>query len=216
MVSVRMFSFPLGPGWQLPFQTSESGVHIPHWWPTLRERKPWLQPTDTLVKIISWGHQGAQQHQHQIRVPARRPHFNKEATFDLQMQHFDILQKQFQQEPPMTFPSAVLWAYLWGVQDLEWASARGNMRNGKSDGSTPKLGNIGGGARNHRGVCNTRTGINRVQRPEWTGCNIENGLTIVGGSKKPMNMNNFAGLSRKWVGVKLFMCFPFLGKQGNT
>ena len=28
------------------------------------------------------------------------------------------------------------------------------------------------------------------------------------GPKKPININNFAGLSRKWVGVKLFMCFP--------
>ena len=28
------------------------------------------------------------------------------------------------------------------------------------------------------------------------------------GRKKPININNFAGLSRKWVGVKLFMCFP--------
>ena len=37
------------------------------------------------------------------------------------------------------------------------------------------------------------------------------------GRKKPININNFAGLSRKWVGVKLFMCFPFfLGKKGNT
>ena len=34
--------------------------------------------------------------------------------------------------------------------------------------------------------------------------------------KKPININNFAGLSRKWVGVKLFMCFPFSwGKKGK-
>ena len=37
------------------------------------------------------------------------------------------------------------------------------------------------------------------------------------GVKKKININNFAGLSRKWVGVKLFMCFPFfLGKKRNT
>ena len=35
------------------------------------------------------------------------------------------------------------------------------------------------------------------------------------GDKKTINMNNFAGLSRKWVGVKLFMCFPFLGEKGK-
>ena len=36
-----------------------------------------------------------------------------------------------------------------------------------------------------------------------------------GGGKKPININNFAGLSRKWVGVKLFMCFPFPGVKGK-
>ena len=37
------------------------------------------------------------------------------------------------------------------------------------------------------------------------------------GREKPININNFAGLSRKWVGVKLFMCFPFsFVKKGNT
>ena len=30
-----------------------------------------------------------------------------------------------------------------------------------------------------------------------------------GKKKTPININNFAGLCRKWVGVKLFMCFPF-------
>ena len=40
---------------------------------------------------------------------------------------------------------------------------------------------------------------------------------IRGGRKKPININNFAGLSREWVGVKLFMCFPFFfGKNRNT
>ena len=39
---------------------------------------------------------------------------------------------------------------------------------------------------------------------------------LIRGRKKPININNFAGLSRKWVGVKLFMCFPFsLGKKGK-
>ena len=33
------------------------------------------------------------------------------------------------------------------------------------------------------------------------------------GAKKPININNFAGLSRKWVGVKLFMRFPFPGEK---
>ena len=41
-------------------------------------------------------------------------------------------------------------------------------------------------------------------------------LLISGGKKKPININNFAGLSRKWVGVKLFMCFPFFpGEKGK-
>ena len=35
------------------------------------------------------------------------------------------------------------------------------------------------------------------------------------GRKKPININNFAGLSRKWVGVKLFMCFPFSWEKGK-
>ena len=40
------------------------------------------------------------------------------------------------------------------------------------------------------------------------------GPASVQGRKKPININNLAGLSRKWVGVKLFMCFPFsLGKR---
>ena len=29
------------------------------------------------------------------------------------------------------------------------------------------------------------------------------------GQQKPININDFGGLSQKWVGVKLFMCFPF-------
>ena len=36
------------------------------------------------------------------------------------------------------------------------------------------------------------------------------------GRKKPININNFAGLSRKWVGVKLFMCFPFSWGKRET
>ena len=31
-----------------------------------------------------------------------------------------------------------------------------------------------------------------------------------------ININNFAGLSRKWVGVKLFMCFPFSWGKRET
>ena len=38
---------------------------------------------------------------------------------------------------------------------------------------------------------------------------------LVRGAKKPININNFAGLSRKWVGVKLFMCFPFLREKAK-
>ena len=34
--------------------------------------------------------------------------------------------------------------------------------------------------------------------------------------EKPININNFAGLSRKWVGVKLFMCFPFSWGKRET
>ena len=34
--------------------------------------------------------------------------------------------------------------------------------------------------------------------------------------KKPININNFAGLSRNWVGVKLFMCFPFSWGKRET
>ena len=37
-----------------------------------------------------------------------------------------------------------------------------------------------------------------------------------GGEKKPININNFAGLSRKWVGVKLFMCLPFSWEKTKT
>ena len=33
--------------------------------------------------------------------------------------------------------------------------------------------------------------------------------------KKPTNINNFVGLSQKWVGVKLFMCFPFSWEKGK-
>ena len=41
--------------------------------------------------------------------------------------------------------------------------------------------------------------------------------TLSSGEKKPININNFAGLSRKWVGVKLFMYFfSVLGIKGNT
>ena len=36
------------------------------------------------------------------------------------------------------------------------------------------------------------------------------------GRKKPIDINNFAGLSRKWVGVKLFMCFPFSTGKRET
>ena len=36
------------------------------------------------------------------------------------------------------------------------------------------------------------------------------------GREKPININNFAGLSRKWVGVKLFMCFPFSWGKRET
>ena len=36
------------------------------------------------------------------------------------------------------------------------------------------------------------------------------------GRKKPININNFAGLSQKWVGVKLFMCFPFSWGKRET
>ena len=36
------------------------------------------------------------------------------------------------------------------------------------------------------------------------------------GRKTPININNFAGLSRKWVGVKLFMCFPFFWGERET
>ena len=32
---------------------------------------------------------------------------------------------------------------------------------------------------------------------------------MVSGEKKPININNFAGLSRKWVGVKLLCVSPF-------
>ena len=39
---------------------------------------------------------------------------------------------------------------------------------------------------------------------------------ISGMEKKPININNFAGLSRKWVGVKLFMCFPFSWGKRET
>ena len=36
------------------------------------------------------------------------------------------------------------------------------------------------------------------------------------GRKKPININNFTGLSRKWVGVKLFICVsPFPGEKGK-
>ena len=38
----------------------------------------------------------------------------------------------------------------------------------------------------------------------------------VRGRKKPININNFAGLSRRWVGVKLFMCFPFSWGKRET
>ena len=43
------------------------------------------------------------------------------------------------------------------------------------------------------------------------------GVESAAGEKKPININNIAGLSRKWVGVKLFMCFPvfFEGKKGK-
>ena len=34
------------------------------------------------------------------------------------------------------------------------------------------------------------------------------------GRKKPININNLAGLSRKWV--KLFMCFPFSWRKRET
>ena len=37
------------------------------------------------------------------------------------------------------------------------------------------------------------------------------------GRKKLININNFAGLSRKWVGGQIVYVFPlFLGKKGNT
>ena len=36
------------------------------------------------------------------------------------------------------------------------------------------------------------------------------------GGKENNKHNNFAGLSWKWVGVKLFMCFPLPGEKGNT
>ena len=35
------------------------------------------------------------------------------------------------------------------------------------------------------------------------------------GNKKPININNFTGLSRKWMGDKLFMCFVFPGDIGK-
>ena len=41
-------------------------------------------------------------------------------------------------------------------------------------------------------------------------------LTIGGAKKKTININNFAGLSWKWVGVKLFMCFPFSWGKEET
>ena len=40
-------------------------------------------------------------------------------------------------------------------------------------------------------------------------------LTKVGGQTKTININNFAGLSWKWVGVKLLMCFPFSWGTGK-
>ena len=36
------------------------------------------------------------------------------------------------------------------------------------------------------------------------------------GRKQPININNFTGLSRKWVGVKVFMCFPFSWGKRET
>ena len=42
-------------------------------------------------------------------------------------------------------------------------------------------------------------------------------LTKFGGQKKTIiNINNFAGLSRKWVGVKSFMCFPLSWGKRET
>ena len=38
----------------------------------------------------------------------------------------------------------------------------------------------------------------------------------IGGEKKTININNFAGWSWKWVGVKLFMCFPFSWGKRET
>ena len=45
---------------------------------------------------------------------------------------------------------------------------------------------------------------------------VRHRLLNFGGKKKPININNFAGLSRKWVGVKLFMCFPFSWGKRET
>ena len=42
------------------------------------------------------------------------------------------------------------------------------------------------------------------------------GQYVIRGAKKPININNFAGLSRKWVGVKLFMCFPLSRGKRET
>ena len=44
----------------------------------------------------------------------------------------------------------------------------------------------------------------------------ENQTLFFGGQKKPININNFSGLSREWVGVKFVYVLPFLGKKGNT
>ena len=37
-----------------------------------------------------------------------------------------------------------------------------------------------------------------------------------GQNQKPININNFSGLSREWVGSNLFMCGSFPGQKGNT
>ena len=36
------------------------------------------------------------------------------------------------------------------------------------------------------------------------------------GENKPININKFTGLFRKWVGVRLFMCFPFSPGKRET
>ena len=35
------------------------------------------------------------------------------------------------------------------------------------------------------------------------------------GRKRPVKLNNFSGMSEKWVGVKFVYVLPFLGQKGK-